>query len=272
MIVMDQNTILTALKEFKQGNKRRFLAPEYDNPLYPLSFIRQLFGRINGQIPTVAWFDHLAMQSPVDHMAYMECMMVTKPKIFIETGTLAGECTLFFADVLRRIHGPNNFRIITIELDPNHIGVNLKNYLADKNDGSNDSNDSNGSNNESNSEIISLIGDSTDPKIVSEVYRLVDSFQKEGLQNVAVTLDSNHTAEHVAKELASYSDLVSSGQYLIVQDTFLGYYCGTEPLDYVESPLAAVETFLSLDNRFEIDVFPQRWIITQCPFGFLKRK
>ncbi len=138
---------------------------------------------------------------------------------------------------------------------PEHIGDNLKNYLKNEK-----------------SEIISIIGDSTDPKIIAQVYSLVDSFQKEF--QVMVTLDSNHTADHVAKELASYSDLVSPGQYLIVQDTYLGYYCGSDPLNlnYTDDPLAAVEVFLTLDNRFEIDTFPQRWIITQSPFGFLKRK
>lgn len=253
---MEQNIILTALKEFEQGNNRRFLTPEYTDTLCPLSLIRQVFMLINGKIQGATCFGYNAMQIPGDYVAYIECLMTTKPKILIETGTLAGECTLLFADTLRRIHGPGNFRIITIELVPEHIGINLKNYIS----------------NSKNNEIISLIGDSTDPKIISEVYRLVDSFQKEGLQGVAVTLDSNHTSQQVAKELASYSDLVSPGQYLIVQDTCLGYYYGNEPLNYTGAPLAAVETFLSLDNRFEIDLFPQRWIFVQSPYGFLKRK
>ncbi len=53
---MDQNIILESLKEFKKGNKRRFLEPEYvdtnkdTNLLCPLWISREIFKRINAKI------------------------------------------------------------------------------------------------------------------------------------------------------------------------------------------------------------------------------
>jgi cephalosporin hydroxylase len=87
--------------------------------------------------------------------------------------------------------------------------------------------------------------------------------------SVACTLDSDHSAEHVARELDAYAPLVTPGHYLVVQDTYLGLYLDG---DYAGGPLGAVEAFLTEHPEFEIDMHPQRWLITQNPFGWLKRK
>ena len=41
------------------------------------------------------------------------------------------------------------------------------------------------------------------------------------VERVMVVLDSNHTHEHVLAELRAYAPLVTSGQYLVVADTFV---------------------------------------------------
>lgn len=265
MTKLDQNYCLTKLREFQQGSHRRFsssFSPEYSDILW---IGRQTFHRVINKVNTVNWFEVGPMQSPVDLMTYMECLMKTKPRVLIETGTCGGGGTIFYADVLRRIHGHGNFRIITIELNNDMIGDVGRNKLK------------------SIPEIISIMGSSIDPRVLSEVYRLVHEFGGP----VMVTLDSDHSAEHVLKELVAYSDIVDIGQYLIVQDTYLGLYWGGNveinspdaPFDYKGSPLAAVEVFLSCDrennngnDRFEIDLYPQRWILVQSPFGFLYRR
>ena len=66
-----------------------------------------------------------------------------------------------------------------------------------------------------------------------------------------VVLDSDHREAHVLAELKIYSGLVSSGCYLIVEDT--------NPLDplytkaYGGSPLDALKKFLKTNNDFIID-------------------
>lgn len=252
---MDQPTVLDALR--RMGTARRFFAPEHEDLL---RIGRQVFGRTFGSVALAPWFELGAMQSPVDYLAYAECISKRRPRVVVETGTAAGYGALFYAEAMGRVHGDGNFRVVTVEVDPAQISADLG----------------------SRPQIVSVVGDSADPAVVERVRRLA----AEVSGPVMVTLDSCHSAEHVAREMGSYADLVSPGQYLIVQDTYLGLYWGGNldagqqravlegrggdlRFDYAGSPLGAVEAFLSCDSRFRVDMFPQRWILTQCPFGFL---
>lgn len=255
---MNQETVLAALA--KLGTTRRFFGPEHADLL---RIARQAFYGVFGRVAPVRWFDLVAMQTPVDYMAYAECIMRKRPRVVVETGTATGSGALFYAETLRRVHGDDNFRVVTVEVNPSHISMDFK----------------------KSPQITSLIGSSSDPEIVERVKRLAT----EPGWPVMVTLDSDHGAEHVAKELGFYADIVSRDQYLVVQDTYLGLYWGgnlngaqmkeimEEPrsglkFDYIGCPLGAVEAFLSCDDRFVVDTYPQRWLMTQCPFGFLLRE
>lgn len=255
---MDQLTVLKALGRI--GTARRFFAPEYADTLW---IGRQVFYRTFGIVALAPWFDLGAMQSPVDYMAYMECIVKKRPRVVVETGTASGSGALFYAETLKRVHGDDNVRVVTVEVDPSQISRDLGACP----------------------QIVSVVGSSIDPGVVKEVRRLAE----ETSGPIMITLDSCHSAEHVAKEIGSYADLVSPGQYLIAQDTYLGLYWGGNldaeqqravlegrggnlRFDYIGSPLGAVEAFLSCDDRFKVDMHPQRWIITQCPFGFLLRE
>ena len=59
-------------------------------------------------------------------------------------------------------------------------------------------------------------GSSIDPEIVQQV-----RMHAKGMDRVLVSLDSNHTHQHVLAELNAYSDLVSVGSYCIVFDTVI---------------------------------------------------
>jgi cephalosporin hydroxylase len=253
-----ESTVLEALRGL--GTKRRFFGPEYSDLL---KVARELFYQTIGRITIIPWFEFGAMQCPGDYMSYLECVLIKKPRTIIETGTAGGGGTLFWLEVLKRVHGDSNVRVITIEINQKQISYDVYKHP----------------------EITSLIGSTTDTEIAKKVQELVA--QSPG--PVMVTLDSDHGAEHVAREMAIYSDLVSLGQYMIVQDTFFGLYWGGNltgeqqrdlhdgvpgsiPFDYSGCPLGAVEAFLSCDSRFEVDMYPQRWILTQCPFGFLLKK
>ena len=61
-----------------------------------------------------------------------------------------------------------------------------------------------------------LQGSSTDPAIVAEMHRRAKG------KRVLVLLDSLHSKEHVATELAAYALLAPVGSYVIVQDTTTG--------------------------------------------------
>jgi cephalosporin hydroxylase len=72
----------------------------------------------------------------------------------------------------------------------------------------------------------------------------------------------------VLAELRAYAPLVNVGSYAIVQDTGLGRPVRDHPGGWASD---AVDAFLAEDPRFEVDPSRERFILTNCPRGFLKR-
>ena len=97
-----------------------------------------------------------------------------------------------------------------------------------------------------------LLGSSTDPKIVAEVKRRTAG------KRVMVILDSLHTKEHVAAELAAYASLIPVGGYLVVQDTPVG-------------GIYAIHDFIAANDSFVIDKSRERLHYTVNRDGYLKR-
>src|SRR6185437_729955 len=62
--------------------------------------------------------------------------------------------------------------------------------------------------------IQMIQGSSIDPAVVAQVAE-----HARGHTSVLVTLDSNHTHDHVLAELQAYSPFVTKGSYLVVFDT-----------------------------------------------------
>ncbi|HTG44653.1 MAG TPA: CmcI family methyltransferase, partial [Verrucomicrobiae bacterium] len=82
-------------------------------------------------------------------------------------------------------------------------------------------------------------------------------------------LDSDHRAPHVYEELVTYSPLVKTGDYLIVEDTNVN---GHPVLpDFGPGPREAVDKFLSENNGFVIVQDCERFLMTLNPRGYLRR-
>ena len=157
------------------------------------------------------WFGIPFIKFPHDLIFYQKIIFETKPDLIIETGTKHGGTTLFLAHMLDLI---GNGRIITIELNPER---RLKFYHP---------------------RITQLIGSSTNNGILNQI-------NTKG--KVMVILDSDHSKEHLLKELKIYSLKVSPGCYLIVEDTNIGIY-DKKFWDWRDkrkqnSPLAALKEF-----------------------------
>jgi cephalosporin hydroxylase len=93
---------------------------------------------------------------------------------------------------------------------------------------------------------------------------------------VLVSLDSNHTHQHVLSELEAYAPLVSVGSYCVVFDTLIeDMPAGSFPdrsWDKGDNPKTAVWEFLKSHPEFEIDASIQhKLLITVAPDGYLKR-
>ena len=84
-----------------------------------------------------------------------------------------------------------------------------------------------------------------------------------------VILDSDHSKEHVLKELEIYSKFVSRGSYLIVEDTIV---TGFPVIGMFEDgPLEAIMWFLKENKDFIIDRKCEKLYSTFDRCGFLMR-
>ena len=84
-----------------------------------------------------------------------------------------------------------------------------------------------------------------------------------------VILDSDHTCEHVLSELRLYSDLVTPGSYLVVEDTNVNGH----PVDpsFEPGPHEAVELLLPDHPDFTPDTECEKFFLTFNPGGYLLR-
>ena len=93
-------------------------------------------------------------------------------------------------------------------------------------------------------------------------------------KGIMVILDSNHTHEHVRKEIELYAPLVTRGSYLVVFDTSIedapvDFFPG-RPWGKGNNPRTAVWEFLQTSDRFVIDKeLENKLLITVAPDGYL---
>lgn len=207
------------------------------------------------------WFDGGGQQLPADYVAYQEVLFENAPLTLVEVGTGSGGTTCFFAEVLERRLGRGGYHVVTVEVDESFPQARVR-----ARDG-----------------VTCIFGDSADATVLAQVRAATCALP------CAVTLDGDHDARHVLAELELYAPLVTPGQHLIVQDTFLGLYWGgnldgyqaaaavargdARAFDYHGCPLGAVEAFLEVHgDAWEVDLVPQRLLLTQNPYGYLRRR
>jgi cephalosporin hydroxylase len=114
-------------------------------------------------------------------------------------------------------------------------------------------------------------GSSIDPAVVRQVRA-----KAERCKRVLVSLDSNHTHEHVIAELNAYSDLVSLGSYCIVYDTVIQDLpedaFSDRPWGLGNNPKTAVHEWLASHPEFMIDKdIDRKLLISVAPDGYLRR-
>jgi cephalosporin hydroxylase len=187
------------------------------------------------------WLGIPAQQAPTDNWEMQELISEIRPDYIVETGTLYGGTTLFYADVLSQVNPQG--KVITIDIAPNVEEASKaalwKQYV----------------------EVI--VGSSVDPKVTDHV------IQETQDKKVLVTLDSLHTRDHVLKEMEIYSNLITPGGYLVVQDTNINgnpVEPGVGP-----GPHEAVQEFLKTHDNFVVDRSREKFLLTFYPGGWLKR-
>jgi len=174
---------------------------------------------------------------PSDLWVYQEIIHDLKPDLIIETGTCYGGSGLFMADMCELA---GNGRVISIDLNPRP-------------------------NRPKHARLEYFTGSSIDPVVLS----LMTSAAR-NLKTVMCVLDSDHTCNYVLQEMHEYAQFVTPGSYLIVEDTDVN----GNPIcpDHGPGPFEAVELFLSHGDAFEIDTSREKFVVTQNPSGFLRKK
>lgn len=197
------------------------------------------------------WLGRPVIQYPQDLMAVQEILFATKPQLVIETGIAHGGSLIFHASILEMMGGEGH--VVGVDIDiRKHNRVEIEAHPMFK-------------------RITLIEGSSIDEGIAEQVHDLA-----RGKERVMVMLDSNHTHDHVLRELALYSPLVKQGMYLIVFDTSIddmpaGYYAGTRPWGEGNNPKTAVQEFLRANDRFVVDEdIDAKLLVTVAPGGYLR--
>lgn len=178
------------------------------------------------------WRGRLVIKYPQDMILYAQAIWKHRPDYIIETGTWFAGTALFFGDMMLLSGGR---KVITIDINSKHQPPHpFVKYVE---------------------------GSSTDPKIFESIKNRV----QEGESKVMVVLDSDHSKEHVAEEMRLYSDIVTSGQYLVVED------CWTSRKDPYP-PYYAVQEFLKTDTRFKLKHPEDQFVFAVSSDGWLLKK
>ncbi len=204
---------------------------------------------------TFSWMGRPIIQLPEDMIRTQEVVYSVKPDVIIETGIAHGGSLIYYASLCKAVE---KGRIIgvDIEIRPHNRKAIEKHEL---------------------SQFITLIeGDSIENRILNQVKALIKP-----KETTLVILDSNHTKQHVLKELKAYSPMVSKGSYIIATDGSMKYLHDVprgNPEWIWDNPEEAAQEFASENPDFIIEqpewVFNESElteVITHWPGAYLKR-
>jgi cephalosporin hydroxylase len=130
-----------------------------------------------------SWMGRPVIQFPQDLLAMQEIIWHTKPDLIVETGIAHGGSIVFYASMLELLGGRGSVIGIDLEIRPHNRAAIESHPMARR--------------------ITMVEGSSTDERTVRRVQELA-----RGYDRVLVALDSNHTHDHVLRELELYSPLV----------------------------------------------------------------
>lgn len=239
------------LQQFKKEVSERIESYANDREFKALAHDWICQSMLKKYVYNFTWMGRPIIQSPQDIIAMQEIIWDVKPDLIVETGVAHGGSLMLWASMLEIIGG--NGRVVGIDIEiREHNRCEIENHPMFKR--------------------IELIEGSS---VAGEVVEKVRAIAKDH-QRIMVVLDSDHTHDHVRKELELYAELVSPGSYLVVFDTFIedlprDFFCDRE-FNVGNNPKTAVADFLRTNTAFEVDEsIENKLMVTQAPGGYLKR-
>ncbi|MBL7772683.1 MAG: cephalosporin hydroxylase family protein [Chitinophagaceae bacterium] len=195
------------------------------------------------------WMGRPIIQYPQDMIAMQELIWRIQPDLIIETGIAHGGSLIYYASIMELI---GKGHVLGIDIDiREHNRNEIESHAMAK-------------------RISMIQGSSIDQSIVQQVKEFAATYN-----TIMVCLDSNHTHEHVLKELEFYAPFTSLNSYCVVFDTIVedlpkGMY--DRPWDVGNNPKTAVWEYLKSHNEFEIDhSIDNKLLISVTPEGYLRR-
>jgi cephalosporin hydroxylase len=203
-----------------------------------------------------SWLGRPIIQLPDDMLRIQEAIWQVQPDVILETGIAHGGSLIFYASLMELI---GKGRVIGLDIDIRaHNRAAIEAHPMKK-------------------RITMIEGSSVAPEVVAQVKALIKPTDK-----VMLILDSNHSRDHVAAELAAYADLVTPGSYILSQDGVMQLVAGSPraPAEWAtDNPITAVNAFLAARPDFELSHPPRPFDETlqtpECshhPIGWLRRK
>lgn len=206
------------------------------------------------------------IQYPQDMVAMQELIWSVRPDFIVETGIAHGGSLIMNASMLALLDYCDSVRAGEL-LDPAKpkrrvlgIDIDIRAHNRAAIDAHPMAN-----------RIDMIQGSAIDPGVVEEVRK-----RASGYQRIMVSLDSNHTHDHVLAELEAYAPLTSVGSYCVVFDTIIedmpvGSF-PDRPWDKGDNPKTAVWNYLERHPEFEIDrAIDNKLLLSVAPDGYLKR-
>lgn len=212
------------------------------------------------------WMDRPIIQYPQDMVAMQELIWQVKPDLIIETGIAHGGSLIMNASFLAMLDYCDAIESGEL-LDPKKpkrkvlgIDIDIREHNRKAIEAHPMSN-----------RIDMIQGSSIAADIIQQVKEYAKSYKK-----ILVSLDSNHTHDHVLAELNAYAQLTSLDSYCVVFDTVVEdmpiEQSGDRPWGPGDNPKTAVWEYLKTHPEFEIDKsMDNKLLITVAPDGYLKR-
>jgi len=199
-----------------------------------------LIGLNRELMENATWMGVPAAKNPLDAWIYQEIVHDTRPDAIVELGSAFGGGTLFLAHLLDLLGGDG----IVISVD-----ISRESWQADHR------------------RIVQVTGNSSEPDVVEQVRARCDG------RRTMVIHDASHRAGQVLADLLAYGPMVSPGCYLVVEDGVTDVVTkrvlGADP---GAGPFRAADAYLATGAPFDVDPFRERFLATNNPRGFLRRR
>jgi cephalosporin hydroxylase len=186
---------------------------------------------------TMRWMGVPIQKNPCDLWMYQQLLYKVRPDLIIETGTLYGGSALYLShlsDILGHGH------VVSIDITQRTRPLHQR--------------------------LTYFNGNSVGIEARDFVAAMI---KYRRCRTILVILDSDHEYEHVLHEMMLYSQFVTPGSYMIVEDTNLNGH----PVwpEYGPGPLEAVNHFLHTRPDFERDIECERLMLTFNRGGYLRK-